>query len=105
MVKVSIDLFDLGGQSFLVLIDRYSGYPFVAHLKVTTTSAVCLTLLGWFWENGFPAHIKSDNADGYSPAFAFFGRHLRGLLPDVRPSPQPPLGFAEARSRSRTTSI
>lgn len=171
MEKVSVDLFDLEGKSFLVLVDQFSGFPFVARLKVTSTSEVCQTLLGWFWEYGFPVYIKSDNgpqfrqrfgefcrsfhirhntsssyhprsnglaeaavksmksllkkldlkdpvfrsallswrntprADGYSPAFAFFGRHLRGLLPDARPPPTPNQSFVQARARSRATSI
>ncbi|TRY63008.1 hypothetical protein TCAL_15259, partial [Tigriopus californicus] len=73
-MEVLIDLFDLGGHSFLVLIDRYSGYPFVARLNAATTSAVCLTLLGWFWENGFPAHIKSDNGPQFRHQFREFCR-------------------------------
>jgi hypothetical protein len=161
MEKVAADLFDLEAVSFLVLVDRYSGYPFVAPLRSTTTEAVCLVLLKWFCEVGFPRRLKSDNgpqfrgpfkevcdkfsiahdtsspyhpqsnglaesavkamkgllvkvgkdvsgvefrlallawrntprADGYSPAYAFFGRHLRTQLPDVR-APLVPTGTA-----------
>jgi transposase InsO family protein len=158
MEKVSVDLFELAAIAYLVVVDRYSGYPFVARLRTTTTAAVCLVLLRWFCEVGFPRVLKSDNgpqfrgpfkdwcdeysvehvtsspynaqsnglaeaavkgmkhllvkvganvsgpefrlallawrtaprADGYSPSFAFYGRHLRTQLPAAR-GPMVPL--------------
>jgi hypothetical protein len=152
MEKVSVDLFDVAGVSYVVLVDRYSGYPWVARLASTTTEAVCQVLLRWFCEAGFPERVKTDNgpqfrgpfkefcaqysirhdtsapynpqsnglaeaavkamkhlllkvgkdvsgvefrlallawrtaprADGVSPAYTFYGRHLRTQLPDAR---------------------
>lgn len=167
MEKVSTDLFEIDGHHFLLLVDRFSGYPFVARLKSLTTTAICTVLLGWFHEFGFPKWLKSDNgpqfraqfeefcekyyirhdtsspynarsnglaeaavksmkyllkkvnlkdgdfrvalaawrstprADGFSPAFGFFGRHLRGNLPDLR-SPSPVSNeFVAARQSAR----
>lgn len=44
---------------------------------------------------------NTPRADGFSPGFVFYSRHLRGLLPDARPPPPPPLGFHQARTRTQ----
>ena len=152
MEKVAADLFDFRGGSFLVMVDRHSGFPWVTKLRSTSTAAVCAALFDWFVMAGFPRLIKSDGGpqfrgpfrefwakyniiheisspyhpasnglaeaavksmkrllekldgrvdsdefklallawrttprtDGFAPAFGFYGRHLRTLLPDVR---------------------
>jgi hypothetical protein len=49
-----------------------------------------LALLAW---------RSTPRADGFSPAFAFHGRHLRTLLPDVRQAAVPAVGPAFAAAR------
>ena len=41
MHKISTDLFDLDSSSFLVVVDRFSGIPWVTRLSSTNTAAVC----------------------------------------------------------------
>jgi hypothetical protein len=171
MERVGADLFDLDTVSFLVMVDRYSGYPFVARLSTTTTAAVCAVLLRWFCDFGLPCSIKTDGGpqfrgpfkefcqeygilhytsspynprsnglaeaavksmkhlltkvgtdvngpefrlsllewrntprtDGWSPAYGFFGRHLRTQLPGARVAPSADVAgpeFAAARQRA-----
>ena len=45
MTHVSSDLFQVGAAHYLVLVDRYSGYPFVARLTSLSTSTVTGRLL------------------------------------------------------------
>ena len=40
MDSLGCDLFDCSGKKYIVLVDRYSGYPFMTELKKTTTEAV-----------------------------------------------------------------
>ena len=54
MQQVASDLFDSQGQSWLVLVDRYSGYAWTAKLRSTTTSAVIAILSTWFDDYGWP---------------------------------------------------
>ena len=54
MHKITADLFDLESVSYLVPVDRYSGYPWVSRLRSTTTGAICSVLLDIFFEYGFP---------------------------------------------------
>jgi hypothetical protein len=147
------------------MVDRYSGFLFVARLLSPTTEAVCNVMLRWFCDYGFPRSVKSDGgpqfrqpfkdfcavygivhhtsspynprstglaeagvkamkyllkkvgrdvngfefrlallewrntprADGYSPAYGFFGRVLRTQLPDAREKKVPDDDFAAAR--------
>ena len=50
---------------------------------------------------------NTPRADGFSPAFGFFGRHIRGCLPDVRdPSTRlNPTSFELARKATRDTAV
>ncbi len=47
MQAVGLDLFHSWGRDFLIMVDRYSGYPFVQGLSSTTAAAVMQTLAGW----------------------------------------------------------
>ena len=60
MSDVAADLFDIQGQTWLVMVDRYSGYPFTKRLHSNTTKSVTDTLFSWFLEFGLPNHIRTD---------------------------------------------
>ena len=64
MEECGSDLFFYNGD-YLVLVDRYSGYPFVAKLRKTDTKAVCNQLLDWMYENGYISELRTDGG----PAF------------------------------------
>ena len=46
---VSVDLGNQHGAYYLVLIDRYSGWPMVKPLKKLNTAEVTSILEDWFW--------------------------------------------------------
>ncbi len=46
MQAVGLDLFHAGGRDYLVMVDRYSGYPFVQRLSSTTPATVTKVLAG-----------------------------------------------------------
>ena len=60
MSDVSSDLFSIGQNYYLVLVDRYSGYPFCAKLKNITAASVIKQLYTWFTDYGWPVTMKSD---------------------------------------------
>ncbi|TRY80919.1 hypothetical protein TCAL_15540 [Tigriopus californicus] len=85
MESVSVDLFDLSGKIFLVMVDRYSGLAEAAvksikmllrKLGATENAAFREALLQW---------KCTPRADGFSPAFGFFGRNLKNRLPSALP--------------------
>ena len=47
MACVGVNLFDFGGKSHLVCVDRWSGYPLFFQLSSTLTAAVINTLKTW----------------------------------------------------------
>ena len=50
MTDVSLDLFHCPKGEFLIMVDRFSNFPFVARLSSTDTSTVTTQLLRWFHE-------------------------------------------------------
>ena len=75
METLGIDLFHLEGLSYLCMVDKSSGYPFVHKLKTLNTRAIIKQLTLWFWEFGFPKNIRSDGgpqfrSDGLAEAAA-----------------------------------
>jgi hypothetical protein len=72
MEAAGVDLFDAAGSTYLLMVDRYSGYPFVHRLTRLNTAAVTKILLGWFWEFGFPTSIRSDGGPQFRSEFSSF---------------------------------
>ena len=58
--KVSTDLFEIAKKFYLILADRYSGWPEVGKLKRTGTSDVTDLLQQWFIQHGKPCQIRHD---------------------------------------------
>ena len=72
MQTVGTDLFDLAGKKYLVMVDRFSGFPWVAELRNTTTEHVTNTMRGWFLAVGYPASIRSDGGPQFRDKFRRF---------------------------------
>ena len=72
MEMVSVDLFSAAGKDYLVMIDRYSGFPFVARLRSTTTTAVLNILDSWFLDFGYPNVLRSDGGPQFRSEFEEF---------------------------------
>ena len=69
MDMMSIDLFENGGNQYFVLVDRYSGFPFVKPLKRTATSDVIKGIHEIFLVFGYPNRIRSDNGPQFRSEF------------------------------------
>ena len=66
---VSVDLGYLNGTHYLVLMDRYSGWPLVQPLKKLDTRAVTTTLEDWFYDYGKPVSLRSDGGPQFRNDF------------------------------------
>ena len=51
------------------MVDHFSGFPFVAHLKSTTTKTILNRLSTWFMDFGFPHIIRSDGGPQFRSEF------------------------------------
>ena len=72
MVDVSTDLFSTAGKDYLVMVDRYSGFPFVARLNSLVASAITKCLQTWFYDWGVPCTIRSDGGPQFRTSFNNF---------------------------------
>ena len=61
MQQVSVNLLNYAGNDWLVMVDRYSGFPFVLKLTSLTSESIFGISLHWFHDWGFPQIIRSDN--------------------------------------------
>jgi hypothetical protein len=78
MSHVGADLFDYKGKPWLVMVDRYSGWPFVEKMKGSDTVSVCSQLARWFNLLGWPSSIRTDGGPAFRLKFAEFCRK-RGM--------------------------
>ena len=62
MQLVGIDLFSESNNTYLIMVDHYSGFPWCTRLKRTRTSDVLEHLNKWFTDFGFCARIRHDGA-------------------------------------------
>ena len=60
MLHLATDLFDLQGDTNVVLVDRYSGYSWTEKLQRTDTWSECESLTRWFTEFGWPSYIRTE---------------------------------------------
>ena len=60
MHMVGTDLFYTHGQHWLLMVDRFSGYPFAERLTDLSTVGVTTILMSWFHDWGLPQYIRSD---------------------------------------------
>ena len=72
MNELGSDLYDAIGKSWLVLVDRYSGYTWNAQLRDKCTSSVTAQLQSWFTEYGWPNTIRTDGGPAYRNEFSNF---------------------------------
>ena len=96
MSHVAVDIFDFRGEQWLVMVDRYSGFPVCQRLRTTTTANVTGALLMWFFEWGFPQVVRSDGGPQFRDKFAGFCK-THGIIHELS-SPYHPRsnGLAES---------
>ena len=69
MDMVSVDLFQNGGKHYIVMVDKYSGFPWVSPLRSLTSSAILGKLENWFLDFGLPNVIRSDGGPQFRSEF------------------------------------
>ena len=58
---MSADLGMLDGTSYLICVDRYSGWPLVKRLNKLDTKAITGIFEDWFYEYGRPLRLRTNN--------------------------------------------
>ena len=72
MSHVGVDLWEYAGRTYLVMVDRYSGFPLVQRLRRTHTEAVTEVMRDWFLGYGIPAVVRSDGGPQFRSEFKEF---------------------------------
>ncbi|CAF2745795.1 unnamed protein product [Lepeophtheirus salmonis] len=80
MKQVSLDLFHQDKNDFLLMVDRFH---WVEPLKKTTTTEVTNIQLDWFYDIGFPKHVRSDGGPQFkSEDFKEFS-NFNGIIHEI----------------------
>ena len=96
MTDVGSDLFQIGHNHYLVMVDRYSGFPFVAKLNSLTTSSIIKILTDWFNNFGWPERIRTDNGPQYRSEFNEFCKNFNIIHENSSPYFAQSNGLSEA---------
>jgi len=96
MHTVGVDLCDAAGATWLVMVDRYSGYTFAQKLRSTSTDAITKVMHAWFAEYGHPMIIKSDNGPQFRGPFTAFCCSINAVQELSSPYNPASNGLAEA---------
>jgi hypothetical protein len=70
--SLSADLFDCAGKTYLVVVDRYSGWPLVSGMRRTDTKTITDTMADWFCDWGIPEVIRTDGGPQFRSEFDGF---------------------------------
>ena len=63
MQHISTDLFEYLGNNYLIIVDRYSGWPVVCKVNKATSSELISLFRQYFVTYGAPEEIVSDGGD------------------------------------------
>ncbi|XP_059080065.1 uncharacterized protein K02A2.6-like [Tigriopus californicus] len=72
--SVSVDLFHSAGAHYLIMVDRFTGWPCVSRLSRLDTRTIKDILEDWFADYGIPQHLRSDGGPQFRNDFAEFCR-------------------------------
>ena len=72
MDAISVDLFHYEGDEYLLMVDRFSGWPFTKKLRKTDTGSIIKQLRLWFWDFGYPRIVRSDGGPQFREEFKEF---------------------------------
>ena len=76
MELVGVDLMQLGGKSYLVMVEKKSGYRFCTHLNKTSTKDVTSALEHWFFQFGIPSRLRSEGGPQFRQEFTRWCKEL-----------------------------
>ncbi|XP_045112533.1 uncharacterized protein LOC123505380 [Portunus trituberculatus] len=100
--SISADYFQVAGKSFLVIVDRLSGWPDVYPCGSNTTTAATIDHFSkYFSDHGAPVRLRTDGGPQFA-AKAFSDFLLRWKVQHILTSPHHPQsnGHAEAAVKS-----
>ena len=66
---LGLNLFEHGGNKFLICVDKWSGYPVYKKLQALTAKAITNHLQVWFNLLGWPSFIRSDGGTQFCGYF------------------------------------
>eukprot|EP00118_Oscarella_pearsei_P022444 m.259637 g.259637 ORF g.259637 m.259637 type:complete len:258 (+) comp40426_c1_seq4:667-1440(+) len=99
--KVAVDLFELGGEHYLSIVDYYSRYPEVKELSNQRAGTVITALQEIFGRNGIPQTVISDNGPQFAgEEFAKFASRYQ--FKHTTSSPRYPQGNQSQNSQVST---
>ena len=76
-----MDMAQLNGQNYLILVDKFSMYPFCKKMKNTTSKDICKALADIWDDLGYPKAVLTDNAPN------FVSEEMRKFLMDHNVKP------------------
>ncbi len=98
---VGTDLFELKGDTYLIVVDYFSRYSEIAKLTSTTSAAIITRLKSIFARHGIPEIIRSDNGPQYaSQEFSSFARTYG--FENITSSPRYPQSNGQAERTIQT---
>ena len=100
MEMVALDFFEWSGHHYLLMVDRFSSWPWVHKMRSTTTAATTDVLNSWFLEWGYPERIRSDNGPQFRGLFATWCKQHNILHETSSPWNPNSNGLAEAAVKS-----
>ena len=75
-----VNLGQLKGAHYLMLVDRFTGWPLVHKLIKLDSKAVTDALVHWFVDYGKPVRIRSDGVPQFRKAHLNHGRKAKTLF-------------------------
>lgn len=96
MHRVGIDLFQHAGKHYVVMVDGYSGFPWVEQLHSLSTGTVIKKLNNWFRTFGYPTNIRTDGGPQFRSEFKKFCTHIGANKETSSPYYPQSNGMAEA---------
>ncbi|QQP41502.1 Uncharacterized protein FKW44_015903 [Caligus rogercresseyi] len=70
--SISVDLFQCTGKNYIVVVDRFTGWPSVSPLRRTSTEGIITVIYDWCLEFGFPDTIRTDGGPQFRSQFKKF---------------------------------
>jgi hypothetical protein len=95
MAEVGADLFEAGKHHFLIVIDKYSGFPLVARLNSMTAESIIGHMEKMFFLLGSPGEIKCDNGPCFRIEFKNWSKERDIVVNNSAPNKPTSNGLAE----------
>jgi hypothetical protein len=95
MAEVGADLLEAGKHHFLIVVDRYSGFPLIARLNSMTAESIIGHMEKMFFLLGRPGEIKCDNGPCFRTEFKNWAKERDITVNSPAPNKPTSNGLAE----------